>query len=92
MIGLLVSYAYGSLSSLLRLDSKPEPALGRTAKEYRVAKRTEKAKIEAPIMSSGALSPIAASPNHLSLSDSTAKGKRSKGLLNQTIMEVDSDY
>ncbi|KAK4543153.1 hypothetical protein LTR36_005931 [Oleoguttula mirabilis] len=91
-VGLAVSYAYGSLSSLLRLGSEPESAPGRTAKEYRVAKRTEKAKLEAPLMTAGAHSPAAVSPSHMSMSDSARKARRSKGLLNQTIMEVDSDY
>ncbi|KAK5121995.1 hypothetical protein LTR85_004567 [Meristemomyces frigidus] len=92
VVGLVVSYAYGSISSLLRVDSEPNPPSVLTAKEYRAVKNTERAKLEAPVMSSGPLSPGGVSPSYTSVSDSTRGGRRNKGLLNQTIMEVDSDY
>lgn len=58
-----------------------------------MAKRKQKVKAEAPLISSGTLSPNGVSPGYLSLSDGTRKAPRSRGLLGQTIMEeMDSDY
>jgi hypothetical protein len=86
-LGLLLALIYGSMKKPLGLDSKPEPQ-GRTAKQYREEKHKRKAKSETPIMSPGYLS-----PSHLSMSDSSRRAGRGKGLLSQTIMEeVDSDY
>ncbi len=82
-IGLAQRYLYGRISRLLRLDSKPKAsAPTRTAKEYREAKRKEQAKAEAPLISAGSLP-----PSYLSTSESTRKGRSSRGLLGQTIME-----
>lgn len=86
--GLLINYIYRFLRGILRLDSGSQPT-GRTAKQYRKEKRKQKARAEAPLMSSGNLS-----PSYLSMSDGVRKGNRAaKGLISQTIMEeMDSDY
>jgi hypothetical protein len=84
------------LTRVLRLEapaaSEVPPKASRTAKQYREAKRKQKEAQEAPLMTSGALSPDgfatgALSPVYLSMSDSARRGKRSRGLLNQVIME-----
>ncbi|TKA79999.1 hypothetical protein B0A55_02088 [Friedmanniomyces simplex] len=98
VLGLVQRYLSGLLFKLLRLDTKSGAPPVRTAKEYREAKRREQAKAEAPLITAGPLSPIASSPtqlspSYLSTSESTRKFKRSRGVLNQTIMEeMESDY
>ncbi|GAB7362393.1 hypothetical protein MBLNU230_g2717t1 [Neophaeotheca triangularis] len=83
--GLIVSYMYSMLDNALGLRSEQlveRKPTGRTAKQYRQAKRKEKVKQE----------PAMLSPGSLSLSDGFGSG-RSHGLLNQTIMEeMDSDF
>lgn len=87
-----MSYAYGALQAVLGLESDPKQPT-RTAKEYRETKRKQQIKAEAPLMSSGVLSPRPQSPDHLLSSDGLRNGRRSRGLLNQTIMEeIDSDF
>jgi hypothetical protein len=97
-IGVIVNYVHGSISGALALNSVPEPPPGRTVKQYREAKRKQKARVEAahasPVMLSPAnISPTQLSPSYLSMSDGARVSRRSKGLLSQTIMEeMDSDY
>ncbi|WPH00796.1 Hypothetical protein R9X50_00362600 [Acrodontium crateriforme] len=94
--GLIIGSISGSLNKLLRLDATAPKPPGRTAKQYRKAKQKQKVKSEAPLMTSGVLSPGPQSPGPLStgyFSLSDGKGSRGRGLLNQTIMEeMDSDY
>lgn len=86
-LGLLISLIAGSLNKILGLEPESTPP-GRTAKQYREARRKQRVKAEAPLMSPGYIS-----PGYLSLSDGMRKGNRGKGLISQTIMEeVDSDY
>lgn len=77
---------YGSLNSFLGLDAETEKT-ERTAKQYRKDKRKQKAKAEAPLISSGQFA-----PGYPSLPDGVRKPNRNKSLVAQTIMEeMDSD-
>ncbi len=86
-LGLLLAFVSGSLQGPLGLNSKPEDS-GRTAKQYRQDKRKKKATSGTPF-----LSPGYSSPNQISMSDSSRRSSRGKGVIGQTIMEeLDSDY
>ncbi|EMC97079.1 hypothetical protein BAUCODRAFT_121596 [Baudoinia panamericana UAMH 10762] len=98
LVGLALSYTYGSISTALHLDAKSGPARLRTARQYREANRKRREKAEVPLIPPAPSSPVTMSsgqpsPAHLSLSDSARKTRRGKGLLNQTIIEeLDSEY
>lgn len=96
--GMAMAYVYGSLASVFLLDSAAETPSLRTAKEYRESRRKQKPTVDVRLMSPTLpLSPNGSggtrSPVHLSLPDGTrTKGRRSKGFLDQAIMEEDSDF
>lgn len=102
--GLLHYHLSRWLGTSLGLAAVPEKS-GRTAKQYREAKRRQKLRDSAPLMSAGgptfrptvsadAISPNGVPMSYVSLSEgSRGKARHGRGLLTQTIMEeVDSDY
>lgn len=80
-----MSYIYSTLHNTLGLGAEQAPRAksgGRTARQYRRARRKEKMKAEAPSLSLGSVS----------FSDGFASG-RSRNLWSQTIVEeMDSDF
>lgn len=86
--GLALFYIYSIFHRLLRLDSTPEPAKGRTFKQYRQEKAQQKAKTQ-PAM----LSPANVTLDLRNGYSSAASTGGNRNLLDTTIMEeMDSDY
>lgn len=96
--GIAMAYIYGSLASIFLHDSNAEKLFPQTAKEYQESRRRQKPTVEVPLMSSAPPLSIhgsggTTSSSYFSMSDgSRSKSRRSKGFLDQVIMEEDSDF